>query len=172
MSNLKKQVFTNIKFTHFKKSLSPTFNKNKTNLPKVDKFPHYSSYPLLADFTYNFRGRQIHPLLILFQESPTPCRFHLQVCCSVLQCVAVCCRVMHYVAVCCSVLQCLRQVTYKCAVCCSVLQCVAVCCIVLQCVAVCCSVYVRSSTALTFEAADTCVAVINGLQKKLGDRSV
>ena len=48
-----------------------------------------------------------------------------QVCCSVLQCVAVCCSVM----------QCVLQY-----VCCSVLQCVAVCCSVLQCVAVCCSV--------------------------------
>ena len=36
--------------------------------------------------------------------------------------------------VCCSVLQCV-------AVCCSVLQCVAVCCSVLQCVVLCCSVY-------------------------------
>jgi len=84
----------------------------------------------------------------------------LQVCCSVLQGVAVCCGVYmsarrssrscsvssvsavkpRCVAVCCSVLQCvavycsvLRCVT----VCCSVLQCVAVCCSVLQCVAVC-----------------------------------
>jgi len=53
------------------------------------------------------------------------------VCCSVLQCVAVCCRVLQCVAMWCSVVQCG-------AVCCSVLQCVAVCCSVLQCVAVCC----------------------------------
>ena len=80
-----------------------------------------------------------------------------QVCCSVLQCVAMCCSVFQCVAlrrlshvseslsshrrselflagesvaVCCGVLQCV-------AVCCSVLQCVAVCCSVLQCVAVC-----------------------------------
>ena len=65
-------------------------------------------------------------------------------CCSVLQCVAVCCSVLQCVAVCCSVLQCA-------AVCCSVLQCVAVCCSVLQCVAVCCSVLqcvARLSTSL------------------------
>jgi len=76
--------------------------------------------------------------------------FGTQVCCSVLQCVAVCCSVLQRVGVamcfcgrcCCAtgsdlwhtgLLQCL-------AVCCSVLQCVAVCCSVLQCVAVCCSV--------------------------------
>ena len=54
-------------------------------------------------------------------------------CCSVLQCVAMCCDVLQCFAVCCSVLQCV-------AVCCSVLQCVAVCCSVLECVAVCWSV--------------------------------
>ena len=59
-------------------------------------------------------------------------------CCSgVLQCVVVCKeRNAHClragVEVCCSVLQCV-------AVCCSVLQCFAVCCSVLQCFAVCCS---------------------------------
>jgi len=57
----------------------------------------------------------------------------LNLCCSVLQCVAVCCSVLQCAAVCCSALQCV-------AVCCSVLQCVAVCCRVLQCAAVCCSV--------------------------------
>ena len=41
----------------------------------------------------------------------------IDLCCSVLQCVAVCCRVVQCVAVCCSVLQCV-------AVCCNVLQCV------------------------------------------------
>jgi len=51
------------------------------------------------------------------------------VCCNVLQCIAVCCSVMQCDAVCCSVLQCV-------AVCCSVLQCVAACCSVLQFVAV------------------------------------
>ena len=56
-----------------------------------------------------------------------------QVCCSVMQCVAVWCSVLQCDAVWCSVLQCV-------AVCCSVLQCVAVCCSVLQCVAVWCSV--------------------------------
>jgi len=40
-------------------------------------------------------------------------------CCSVLQCVAVCCSVLQCVTVCYSVVQCG-------AVCCSVLQCVAV----------------------------------------------
>jgi len=44
-----------------------------------------------------------------------------ELCCIVLQCVAVYCSVLQRVAVCCSVLQCV-------AVCCSVLQCVAVCC--------------------------------------------
>ena len=44
----------------------------------------------------------------------------LDMCCSVLQCVAACCSVLQCVAVCCSVLQCV-------AACCSVLQCVAVC---------------------------------------------
>ena len=76
-----------------------------------------------------------------------------EVCCSVLQCVAVCCRVLNasYTAnmtdtiriiiipiflssgvneMCCSVLQCV-------AVHCSALQCVAVRCSALQCVAVC-----------------------------------
>jgi len=42
-------------------------------------------------------------------------------CCSVLQCVAVCCSVLQRVAACCSVLQCV-------AVRCSVLQCTEVCC--------------------------------------------
>ena len=53
---------------------------------------------------------------------------HMNVCCSVVQRVAVC--VWQSDAVCCSMSQCV-------AVCCSVLQCVAVCCSVLQCVAVC-----------------------------------
>jgi len=56
-------------------------------------------------------------------------KYHVAVCCSVLQCVAVRCSVLPCVAVRCSVLQCA-------AVCCSVLQCAAVCCSVLQCVAV------------------------------------
>jgi len=76
----------------------------------------------------------------------------LQVCCSVLQRVAVRCSALQCVAVCCSVLQAYRHTcclvrcsitefqfsisNSKCvAVCCSVLQCVAVCCSVLQCVA-------------------------------------
>jgi len=58
---------------------------------------------------------------------------HEQVCCSVLQCVAVRCSVLQCVAMCCRVLLCV-------AVCCRVLPCVAVCCSVLQCVAVCRSV--------------------------------
>jgi len=61
----------------------------------------------------------------------------VEVCCSVLQCVAVCCTgVLHCVALCCSVLQ------WCVAVCCSgVLQCVAVvCCSVLQ-YTVCCRVF-------------------------------
>ena len=53
-----------------------------------------------------------------------PVRLRVQMCASVLQCVAVCCSVIQCDAVCCSVLQCV-------AVCCSVLQCVAVCCSVL-----------------------------------------
>jgi len=90
----------------------------------------------------------------------------LDLCCNVLQFVAVPCRmqcdgatiigvvsgseptpVMQYVAVCCNVLQCV-------AVCCSVLQCVAVCCIVLQCVTVCCNVLQCYG--------DTIIGVING----------
>jgi len=93
-----------------------------------------------------------------------------QVCCIVLQCVAVCVAVwcseccsvlqcvLQCVAVCCSVLQCVLQcvlihvrrhlgITWV-AVCCSVLQCVlqcvAVCCSVLQCVAACVAVCVDS----------------------------
>ena len=84
------------------------------------------------------------------------------VCCSVLQCVAVCCSVLQHalrcVAVCCGVLRCVaicdvlyllpltrlynisKGLIYErrmcVAACCSVLQCVAVCCSVLQCVAV------------------------------------
>jgi len=64
------------------------------------------------------------------------------VCCSLLQSVAECCSVLQLgghshepsrgCEVCCSVLQCV-------AVCCSVLQCSAVCCSVLQCVAAWCS---------------------------------
>jgi len=91
--------------------------------------------------------------------SPMSVHIEVEVCCSVLQCVAVCCR---YVAVCCSVLHvaaqekredaspllCLYTLMLKCVlVCCNVLwcvagvlQCVAVCCSVLQCVAACCSV--------------------------------
>ena len=63
------------------------------------------------------------------------------VCCSVLQCVAVCCSVLQCVAVCCSVLQCVA-VCYgeRAAACCSVLQCAALCCGALHCVAGCCRV--------------------------------
>jgi len=67
------------------------------------------------------------------------CYMLWNVCCSVLQCVAVCCNMLQcrslwcsmlkYGAVWCGMMQCV-------AVCCSVLQCVAVCCSVLQCVAV------------------------------------
>jgi len=59
--------------------------------------------------------------------------------CSVLQCIAVCCSVFQYVAVCCSAKFANYEVSYtRCAaVCCSVLQCVAVCCSVLRFVAVC-----------------------------------
>ena len=65
----------------------------------------------------------------------------LNLCCSVLQCVAVCCSVLQCVAVRCSALQCVVVCCMlQCVACCSVLQSVAVCCSVLQCVAVCCSV--------------------------------
>ena len=62
-------------------------------------------------------------------------------CCSVLQCVAVCCSVLQCVALRCRVLQCVAArfsvlQTVAVSVCCSVLQCVAVCCSALQCVAV------------------------------------
>ena len=91
----------------------------------------------------------------------------LQVCCSVLQCVAVWWSVLRCVAVCCSVLQCVAGPICKsvishawmshvliewwmfschwgrsymgCKCVASVLKCVAVCCSALQCVAVCCS---------------------------------
>ena len=56
-----------------------------------------------------------------------------EVCCNVLQCVAVCCSVLQCVAECCSVLQCVALRVFTVAGrCCSVLQCVAVCCSVLQ----------------------------------------
>jgi len=99
-------------------------------------------------------------------SSSTTQRGHkiLEVCCSVLQCVAVFCGVLQCVAVCCSVLHevfsycvCLFRRPFvdagfqrRVAVCCRVLQCVAVCCSVLQgvagcrcvlrCGAVCCGV--------------------------------
>jgi len=92
-----------------------------------------------------------------------------QVCCRVLQCVAVYCGVMQCVAVCCSVLRCAAvccivlqcvAVCYKCgahdlcvssvvqcvAVYCGVVLCVAVCCSVLQCVAVCYKCVAHKST--------------------------
>ena len=82
---------------------------------------------------------------------------HLQVCCSVLQCVAVCCSVLQRGADAdvyadkqmplASVLQCV-------AVCCSVLQCVAVCCCVLQCVADV-DVHTDKQTPLAKERDDT-----------------
>ena len=73
-----------------------------------------------------------------------------QVCCSVLQCVAVCCSVLQCFAVCCSVLQCdavgcsdyamdKPPILMNCQVRCSVLQCVAVFYSVLQYVAICCN---------------------------------
>ena len=96
--------------------------------------------------------------------------FENEVCCSVLQCVAVCCSVLpatttktRSVAVFCSVLQC---VAVHCSVLqcvltapffgatpkleyCSVLQDVAVCCSVLQCIAVYCSVLQCVAFSLT-----------------------
>jgi len=71
---------------------------------------------------------------VLYRSTQVCCSVLQRVaaCCSVLQYVAVCytalCRSGSQV--CCGVLQCV-------AVCCSVLQCVAVCCSVLRCVAVC-----------------------------------
>jgi len=82
--------------------------------------------------------------------------------CSVLQCVAVCCSEMLCDAVCCSVLQCVvlccsehslllvlgahgTGAMLQCVVlCCSVLQCVAVRCCAMQCVAVYCIVLQRA----------------------------
>ena len=68
-------------------------------------------------------------------------RAHLtrELCCSVLQYVAVCCRVLQ-----CVVVGILRhrvpiRLAHSVAVCCSVLQCTAECCSVLQCVVLCCS---------------------------------
>ena len=71
------------------------------------------------------------------------CLRNVQVCCSVLWCVAVLCCVLWCVVVCCSVVQCvavLCSVLWCVAVCFSVFQCVAVCCSVLQCCVVCCGV--------------------------------
>ena len=57
-----------------------------------------------------------------------------EVCCSVLQCIAVQCKVLQCVAVCCSVLQCVAvcvvegyQAVYSVGVRCGELLCVAVC---------------------------------------------
>ena len=75
-------------------------------------------------------------------SSPVSFQF-VEVCCSVLQCVAECCRVSQCVEVCCNVLECVGvcwSVLECVAVRCSVLQCVAVCGSVLECVGVCCSV--------------------------------
>ena len=65
-----------------------------------------------------------------------------EVCCSVLQCVAVCCSVLQCVAVCCSVLSCdevcHRVFRWRCGLAVTVcqrggmLQCVAVCCSAMQ----------------------------------------
>ena len=55
----------------------------------------------------------------------------IQVCCSVLRCLAECCSVLLCVAECCSVFV---------AVCCCALLCIAVCCRLLQSGAECCSV--------------------------------
>jgi len=70
----------------------------------------------------------------------------MQVCCSVLQCVAVC------VVVCCSVL----------VVCCIVLQCVAVCCswLQLQCDEMCCNV-LQCVAASCCECGTVCCRVWN-----------
>jgi len=80
-----------------------------------------------------------------------------EVCCSVLQCVAVRGSVLQCVARCCSVLQCV-------AVWCSVLQCVAVCCSVLQCVAMCFSVLARKwSTCLYSRSIYFAPTILNSL---------
>ena len=65
----------------------------------------------------------------------------LEVCCSVLRCVAVCCSVLQCVAVCCSALRCNKSQKMRVvgdSTWCMVLQRVAVCCDVLQRVVVCC----------------------------------
>jgi len=86
-------------------------------------YKYIQNIHVLSNISFDKRQTEKRPLrLAIGARGPTN-----EVCCSVLQCVAVCCRVLHCVAVCCSVLQCV-------AVCCSVLQCVAVCCSVLQCV--------------------------------------
>ena len=119
------------------------------------------------------------------KESMTGSMKMLQVCRSVLQCVAVCCgvlqcvakesmtgsmKVLQCVAVCCCILQCAAVCcsNLQCVdVCCSALQCVAVCCSVLQCVAVCCREFVlqRAYDGLYENAADVfqCVAVCCGV---------
>jgi len=57
------------------------------------------------------------------------------------KCAAACYSVIQ---MCCSVLQCV-------AVCCSVLQCIAVCCSVLQWVAVCCLLFYKGIRKIVFE---------------------
>ena len=77
------------------------------------------------------------------KSPPVTQAIEVDVCGSVMQCIAVCCSVLQCAAVCCSVLLCAAVycVVSQCAaVCCSVLQCAAVCCSVLQCAAVCYSV--------------------------------
>ena len=74
----------------------------------------------------------------------------LQICCSVLQCVAVCCSVLQCVAACCKDLLCVAvrfSVLQGVAGCCCVLQRVAACCSVLQHVAACCSILLIRSSA-------------------------
>jgi len=96
------------------------------------------------------------------------------VCCCVLQCVAVCCSLLPSVAVCFSPLQSVairRSLSQSVAVCCSLLQFVAVCCSLLQSVAVCCSllqyffdmsiecthIHIQSLNAYTYKWKDVCV---------------
>jgi len=64
------------------------------------------------------RYRDVSPTGNGTSSRPTLAPPYINMCCRVLQCVAVCCGMLQCVAACCSVLQCV-------AVCCSVLQCVA-----------------------------------------------
>jgi len=82
-------------------------------------------------------------------------------------CGEVCCSVLQYVAVWCSVVQC-GAVCYSLevlcgALCCCVFECIAVCCSVLQSVAVCCSVLQRVADTHTHLAVNCHVLEVRSI---------